>query len=102
MGSNVIGYAHPKESPASLTIKGFVVALFLRVDPKHVDYEGCPHLTFWKNMSAAMAMTTEEVKKTNKAEWERRRRTMTVFLLDMPIRPALRISAGYQRQVSSG
>jgi hypothetical protein len=83
----------PKESLASLTVKGFVAALSLRVDPKHVDYEGRPHLTFWKNMSAVMATTTEEVNEKSKAEWEKRRRTMTVFLLDMSICPALRINA---------
>jgi hypothetical protein len=77
------GYARPKETPASLKVKGFVASLCLRVDHRHKGYEDRPSLSFWVNENSAMTATTEEIEAKEKAS-----RTTSVFVSDMPICPA--------------
>lgn len=77
------GYARPKETPASLKVKGFVVSLYLRVDHRHKDYKDRPSLSFWVNENSAMTTTTEEIEARKKTS-----QTTSVFVLDMPICPA--------------
>ena len=74
------GYARPKETPASLKVKGFVAPLCLRVDHRH---RGRPSLSFWVNEASAMTATTEEVETERKAS-----RTTSFCVWDMPICPA--------------
>jgi len=79
------GYAMPK-SP-ELTVKGFIVPLFMRVDPKSKDYEGRPHRTFWMNGGAALKATTEGIEAKRDKEREKGALTTHFLVLDMPICP---------------
>jgi len=85
--ANCTGYAHPREERASLKVKGFVVTLFLRIDPQNNDYDGRPHRSFWLNEERALTATTAEIKA--KKEVERQLGTLEThfFVSDMPIRP---------------
>ena len=77
------GYARPKETPASLKVKGFVASLCLRVDCRYKGYEDRPSLTFWADENSAITAATEEIEAKAKAS-----RTTGVFVSDMPICPA--------------
>ncbi|KAF2279844.1 uncharacterized protein EI97DRAFT_454796 [Westerdykella ornata] len=79
------GYAMPK-SP-ELKVKGFIVPLFMRVDPKSKDYEGRPHRTFWMNGGAALKATTEGIEAKRDKEREKGARTTHFLVLDMPVCP---------------
>jgi hypothetical protein len=74
------GYARPKESPASLKVKGFAASLCLRVYHRHKHYEDRPSLSFWVNGNSAMTATKEEIEARKRGS-----RTTSIFLSDMPI-----------------
>lgn len=77
------GYARPKETTASLKVKGFTASLFLRLDHRHKGSEDRPSLSFWANENSAMIATTEE-----NGIGKRASRTTSVFVSDMSICPA--------------
>lgn len=77
------GYARPKETPASLKVKGFVAPLCLRVDHRHRVYGGRPSLSFWVNEASAMTATTEEIEAETRAS-----QTTSFCVGGMPICPA--------------
>ena len=76
--ANCTGYAGSRKAQASLTVKGFVAPLSLRVDHKHKDDYGRPSLSFWVNSNFAIASVTDEIKDPS----------TFYFVLDMPISPA--------------
>ena len=76
------GYARPRETLASLRVKGFVAPLCLRVDHRQRDRGGRPSLSFWVNKGPAMT-ATEEIEAERKAA-----RTTSCCVWDLPIWPA--------------
>jgi hypothetical protein len=81
--ANCTGYALREGAQASLTVKGFLEPLSLRVDhrQKHNSADH-PGLSFWVNSNFAVASSTEEV------EAQQNDYGKPCFVLDMPISPA--------------
>lgn len=76
--TNCTGYARSNKAQASLTVKGFIAPVSLRVDHRHKDDGGRPSLSFWVNSNFAITSVTDEIKVPS----------TSYFVLDMPISPA--------------
>jgi hypothetical protein len=76
--ANCTGYARFNKAQASLTVKGFVAPLSLRVDHRHKGDNDRPSLSFWVNSNFAITSVTDEIKVPS----------ASYFVLDMPISPA--------------
>jgi hypothetical protein len=72
------GFARTQRGQASLTVRGYIAQLSLRVHQRHVDNDGRPSLSFWVNSNFATTSVTEEIKVPK----------TSYFVLDMPIMPS--------------
>ena len=97
--SHCTGFARPIEAPASLTLKGFLTPLFMRVDYCLQDpsQQNRPDITLWMNEDAALTASIEEVEEAGRPS-----QTTSYFVLDMLIGPSSHDHEATDRTNSSG